>query len=85
MTAQVLISIVYLCSSFSGLITPSGLTSVPTGLETPEMIELRKKTIEESMEGTETPSLYTVLPEKKVGVGAAMMGSAHIYDIGAVS
>ena len=49
------------------------------------MIELRKKTIEESMEGSETPSLYTVLPEKKVGVGAAMMGSAHVYDIGAVS
>ena len=49
------------------------------------MIELRKKTIEESMEGSETPSLYTVLPEKKVGVGASMMGSAHIYDIGAVS
>lgn len=33
-----------------GLITPSGLTSVPTGMETPENIELRKKKIEQEME-----------------------------------
>ena len=33
-----------------GLVTPSGLTSIPAGLETPEMIQLRKKKIEESME-----------------------------------
>ena len=30
--------------------TPSGLTSIPAGLETPEMIQLRKKKIEEAME-----------------------------------
>ncbi len=42
----VLLLIVY---SFS-LITPSGLTSIPAGLETPEMIQLRKKKIEEAME-----------------------------------
>lgn len=33
-----------------GLVTPSGVTSIPAGVETPDMIELRKKTIEEAME-----------------------------------
>lgn len=33
-----------------GLATPSGFTSVPAGLETPDMIELRKKKIESEME-----------------------------------
>ncbi|XP_030854188.1 splicing factor 3B subunit 2 isoform X1 [Strongylocentrotus purpuratus] len=65
-----------------GLITPSGLTSIPTGMETPDMIELRKKKIEDAMEqGTETPQLYTVIPEKKTNVGAAMVGSTHVYDL----
>jgi splicing factor 3B subunit 2 len=65
-----------------GLVTPSGLTSIPGGLETPEMIQLRKKKIEEAMEqGGETPSLFTVLPEKQAAVGGAMMGSSHTYDV----
>lgn len=34
-----------------GLVTPSGITSIPAGLETPEIIELRKKKIESDMEG----------------------------------
>lgn len=34
-----------------GLVTPSGLTSIPAGMETPEAIELRKKKIESEMEG----------------------------------
>ena len=35
------------------------------GLETPDMIELRKRRIEADMEGGETPSLpYTVIPER---------------------
>lgn len=34
-----------------GLVTPSGLTSIPAGMETPETIELRKKKIESEMEG----------------------------------
>ena len=73
--------------SCSGLITPSGLTSIPAGMETPDMIELRKrKNIEEAMEsGAEQQPLYTVLPEKRVNVGAAMMGSAHVYDMASVS
>jgi len=75
-----------------GLITPSGLTSVggmstvPVGMETPDMIELRKKNIEDAMErGGDTPALYQVLPEKKTTVGGAMMGSAHVYDLQAAA
>ncbi|XP_015604451.1 splicing factor 3B subunit 2 [Cephus cinctus] len=65
-----------------GLITPSGITSIPTGLETPETIELRKKKIESEMEGGETPALYTVLQERRAeGLGASMMGSTHVYDM----
>lgn len=33
-----------------GLVTPSGLTSVPAGMETPDTIELRKKKIENEMD-----------------------------------
>lgn len=66
----------------SGLITPGGFSSVPAGMETPELIELRKKKNEEAMDGTETPLLFTVLPEKRTAtVGGAIMGSTHIYDI----
>ena len=67
--------------------TPSGVASVPIGVETPDMIELRKKRIEDAMDqGGDTPALYQVLPEKKATVGgAAMMGSAHVYDITGVS
>ena len=75
-----------LFSFVSGLITPSGLSSIPAGLETPD-IELRKrKEIEDAMEGGgDTPSLYTVLQEKRSAVGGAVMGSAHVYDLAAVS
>lgn len=31
--------------------TPSGISSVPAGMETPDMIELRKRKIEDAMEG----------------------------------
>ena len=58
--------------------TPSGFSSVPTGLE------LRKKKIESEMENNETTQLYTVLPEKRADrIRQAMMASAHVYDIGA--
>ena len=50
------------------------------------MIELRKRRIEDAMDqGGDTPALYTILPEKKQSVGGAMMGSAHVYDMSAVS
>ncbi len=35
--------------------------------------------------GGETPALYTVLPEKTAAVGGAMMGSSHVYDLGAAA
>ncbi len=51
-------------------------------METPDLIELRKKRIEDAMDqGGDTPALYQVLPEKKTAVGGAMMGSAHVYDM----
>jgi len=55
-------------------------------METPDMIELRKRRIEDAMEqGGDTPAVpYAVLPEKKSGVAGAMMGSTHVYDIAAV-
>merc|ERR1712080_444122 len=67
-----------------GLITPSGISSLPPGLETPDMIELRKKKNVSEMEGAETPALYTILPEKQIdsGLGKAMMGSTHTYELG---
>lgn len=65
-----------------GLITPSGIASIPAGLETPETIELRKKKIESEMEGGDTPALYTVLQERRTeGLGGSMMGSTHVYDM----
>jgi len=69
----------------TGLVTPSGVTSVPVGVETPDMIELRKRRIEDAMEqGGDTPAApYTILPEKKASVAGAMMGSSHVYDIAA--
>ncbi|XP_017774411.1 PREDICTED: splicing factor 3B subunit 2 [Nicrophorus vespilloides] len=65
-----------------GLVTPSGLSSIPAGMETPETIELRKKKIEAEMEGGDTPALYHVIPEKRnERIGTSMMGSNHVYDM----
>lgn len=55
-------------------------------METPDMIELRKRKtqIESDMEsnaGGDTPALYKILPEKSANVGGSMMGSSKIYDI----
>ena len=70
----------------TGLVTPSGISSLPAGLETPDMIELRKKRMETEMEGGDTPALYTILPEKRAEtMGRAMMGSTHTYDLGAAA
>ncbi len=33
----------------------------------------------------ETPALYTVIPEKAASVGGAMMGSAHVYELGSAA
>ena len=56
---------IMVCVFFVRLVTPSGLTSIPAGLETPEMIQLRKKKIEEAMEqrydNINHPAIITVL------------------------
>uniref|UniRef100_A0A0K2TU17 SAP domain-containing protein n=1 Tax=Lepeophtheirus salmonis TaxID=72036 RepID=A0A0K2TU17_LEPSM len=67
----------------AGLATPSGMSSVGlVGGETPELLELRKKRIEADMESSETPNLYTVIPEKRNDrIGSSMMGSTHTYDL----
>ena len=68
----------------SGLATPGGMASIPPGLETPGLIELRKRKIEEEMEMRDNPALYTVLQEKRTEkLGQAMMASTHVYDVSA--
>lgn len=70
-----------------GLMTPSGIsTTVSAGLETPDMIELRKRKTQiesdmESMSGGDTPALYKILPERAAAIGASMMGSSKVYDL----
>ncbi|KAJ3162390.1 Splicing factor 3B subunit 2 [Geranomyces michiganensis] len=59
----------------SGLVTPSGIASVPSGLETPDFIELRKDSRRE-----EPKQLYTVVPERQKAV-QGFMGSQHTYDL----
>jgi splicing factor 3B subunit 2 len=65
--------------------TPSGFSSIASGLETPDKIELRK----DIKRGDETPDvapkqLYTVIPQKEVkNPAAGFMGSAHTYDLSA--
>jgi splicing factor 3B subunit 2 len=69
-----------------GLVTPSGMSSVGGGLETPGMIELRKRRIESEMEEKDNPQLYTILSEKrKDGLARDMMASTHVYDMNAPS
>ncbi|CAG2058902.1 unnamed protein product [Timema podura] len=48
-----------LVTPVEGLITPSGITSIPAGMETPEIIELRKRKIESEMEGSVDHSLVS--------------------------
>ena len=72
-----------------GLMTPSGISTglASAGLETPDMIELRKRKsqIETDMETShgEAPALYQILPEKAQSVGGSMMGSSKVYDLSA--
>jgi hypothetical protein len=68
--------------------TPSGISTSVTsvGLETPDMIELRKRKTQiesdmESMAGGDTPALFKILPEKASSIGVSMMGSSKVYDL----
>eukprot|EP00800_Vazella_pourtalesii_P002586 TRINITY_DN12502_c0_g2_i4.p1 TRINITY_DN12502_c0_g2~~TRINITY_DN12502_c0_g2_i4.p1 ORF type:complete len:354 (-),score=112.01 TRINITY_DN12502_c0_g2_i4:73-1134(-) len=63
----------------AGFATPSGLTSIPRGIETPGSLELRKRTVEDGHEGGETPSLYTLIPEKQTSAGTFL--TTHTYDL----
>ena len=74
-----------------GLETPSGLasgfSSVASGLETPERIDLRKdikRAGDETPEFTAPKQLYTVIPQKEVKAGG-FMGSGQTYDLSGVS
>ncbi|KRZ06503.1 Splicing factor 3B subunit 2 [Trichinella zimbabwensis] len=73
--------------SAEGLVTPSGISTgiSTTGAETPDAIELRKKKVQDDT-SKETPSLYTLLPEKKVdSIVGQMMASTHVYDLSAAA
>lgn len=71
---------------FFRLVIFSGIIFVFMGMEILDMIELRKKRIEDVMDqGGEILVFYTILFEKKVVVGGVMMGSVYVYDIIAVS
>eukprot|EP00039_Didymoeca_costata_P018722 m.334689 g.334689 ORF g.334689 m.334689 type:complete len:578 (+) comp17412_c0_seq1:119-1852(+) len=62
--------------------SPSGITSVQTGSETPDAIELRKRRVEEAMDEVEEPqTLYKVVPQKDTAITTGVMGSAHVYDM----
>uniref|UniRef100_T1JT02 PSP proline-rich domain-containing protein n=2 Tax=Tetranychus urticae TaxID=32264 RepID=T1JT02_TETUR len=56
--------------------------SVDKGMETPAIIELRKKKIQDEMESNANASLFNIIPEKKTERnGKEMMPSNHIYDV----
>lgn len=66
----------------SGLVTPSGITSIASGLETPDHIELRKDRKRDEDEGPK--QLYQVLPEVQKNI-SGFMGSQHGYDLSTVN
>lgn len=61
-----------------GLITPSGMSSIASGLETPDHIELRKDRVRDEDDGPK--QLYQVLPEVQKNI-TGFMGSQHGYDL----
>lgn len=63
-----------------GLITPSGISSVASGLETPDFIELRKDVRRTQEEDEQPKQLYQVLPEVQKNI-TGFMGSQHGYDM----
>ncbi|CAF1023805.1 unnamed protein product [Rotaria sordida] len=68
-----------------GFVTPSGTQSSILGTETPQQFELRKSRFHAEMDGDITPALYTVLPEKNVGVGqSSLLSTNRVYDFQAI-
>ncbi|KAI9021236.1 hypothetical protein DFJ74DRAFT_672359 [Hyaloraphidium curvatum] len=67
----------------AGLATPSGLaSSVPSGLETPEFLELRKDA-RRAAEDDGPKQLYQVIQERQQDI-SGFMGSERVYDLGGV-
>lgn len=74
-------------------LTDSGVaSSAPIGLETPtavtamDHIEIRKRLSASGIESEQPPPLYHVLAEKPTtSLGAAIMGSAKVYDVAAAA
>ncbi|EMR08081.1 hypothetical protein PNEG_03521 [Pneumocystis murina B123] len=67
-----------------GVETPSGMvSSVPSGIETPEYIELRKQRISE-VEHDSGRSFYQPLAEQQSRI-KGFMGSEHIYDLSSIN
>jgi hypothetical protein len=65
----------------NGLATPSGVVSVPTGLQTPDEIQLkkeRKKAIDIDFSNEQRP-LYTVLSQKEVSVSGSQSLAFFIH------
>ncbi|KAJ2852275.1 hypothetical protein IWW36_000418 [Coemansia brasiliensis] len=59
----------------------AGMASIPSGLETPSVIQLRKQTA--AGESTENKSLYTILSERETTQLEGIMGSQFTYDMSA--
>ena len=59
-------------SGISSVTSIASMSSLASGLETPDAIDLRKDT-------GPNKALYQVLEQKEVKVGGAMMGSSHGY------
>jgi len=54
------------------------VSSLTSGMETPESIDLRKS---KGTDTPETPQLFHVLQQKETSVGGALFGSAQTYDM----
>jgi splicing factor 3B subunit 2 len=74
----------------AGMATPSGISSIATGLYTPDAIQLRKEISVYESEQQEPlhqqpqqqqKALYTVLPQRDTSARDSIMGSAHAYDL----
>jgi len=69
-----------------GFVTPSGTQSSILGTETPQQFELRKSRFHAEMENDSAPTLFTVLPEKSVGVGqSSLLSTNRVYDFQAIN
>ncbi|KAJ1901636.1 hypothetical protein LPJ66_000661, partial [Kickxella alabastrina] len=57
----------------------SGMATIPSGLETPSVLQLRKQAARE--DSTTNKQLYTILPEQATAQLEGIMGSQFTYDM----